>query len=92
MLAYLGLAWLDMAGSFYRPQLGDGYLFRGMAWVLGPHPVEFWSGFEQTLSLISHLLIEPLRICLIAATFAYCVEHATAPTALPEPESARRTP
>lgn len=31
VLAYIGLAWLDMAGSFYRAQMGSGYLFRGMA-------------------------------------------------------------
>ena len=37
VLAYLGLAWLDMAGSFYRPEVRVGYLFRGAAWLLGPH-------------------------------------------------------
>jgi hypothetical protein len=74
-LAYAGLAWLDMTGSFYRAQLGDGYLLRGAAWLLGPHPEPFWDGFGQTLSLISHAIIEPLRICLIASTFAYCLEQ-----------------
>jgi hypothetical protein len=68
-------AWArDMAGSFYRPQLGDGYLFRGVAWLVGPHPLPFWNGF---ISLASHLVIEPLRICLIAATLAFGLEHAT---------------
>jgi hypothetical protein len=76
VLGYLVLAWLDMTGSFYRTQLGDGYLFRGMAWVLGPHPQLYWSALTPTLSLISHLIIEPLRICLVASTFAYCVERA----------------
>ena len=86
VLAYLGLAWLDMTGSFYRTQLGDGYLFRGAAWVIGPHPDEFWRAMTPTLSLVSHLIVEPLRICLIASTFAYCVEHAAqrpAPVAPP---------
>ncbi len=36
VLAYLGLAWLDMSGSFFRAQLGSSYLLRGMAWLLGP--------------------------------------------------------
>lgn len=76
VLGYLVLAWLDMTGSFYRTQLGDGYLFRGMAWVLGPHPQLYWSALTPTLSLVSHLIIEPLRICLVASTFAYCVERA----------------
>jgi hypothetical protein len=79
VLAYIGLGWLDMAGSFYRAQLGPGYLFRGMAWLLGPHPWTFWAGVSDTLALISHLIIEPLRICLIAATLAYCLERPTPP-------------
>jgi hypothetical protein len=78
ILAYLVLAWLDMSGGFYRAQLGDGYLFRGMAWWLGPHPQAFWRGYSDTLSLISQLIIELLRICLVASTFAYCVQHAMA--------------
>lgn len=75
VVAYAGLAWLDMTGSFYRAQLGDGYLLRGVARLLGPHPAPFWGGFGQTLSLLSHAIIEPLRICLIASTFAYCLEQ-----------------
>jgi hypothetical protein len=75
VLAYLALAWLDMSGSFYRLQTGPGYLFRGMAWMIGPQSIEFWKGTSDTLSLLSHMIIEPLRICLVASTFAYCVEH-----------------
>lgn len=76
VLAYVVLAWLDMTGSFYNKQLVDGQLFRAMAWVVGPHPDQFWDAMGPTLSMISQLIIEPLRICLIASTFAYCVEHA----------------
>lgn len=36
VLAYLGLAWLDTAGSFYSASSDHGYLFRGMAWLIGP--------------------------------------------------------
>jgi hypothetical protein len=92
VLAYLGLAWLDMAGSFYRAQLGSGYLLRGMAWLLGPHPWSFWDGVLNTFALVSHLIVEPLRICLVAATLAYCLEHPPeeAPArAAAEPESIR---
>jgi hypothetical protein len=95
VLAYLGLAWLDMAGSFYRAQIGDGNLFRGMAWTLGPQPWVFWSNFTGTVSLASHLLIEPLRVCLIASTFAYCLErvgHSDTATASAAPESALSNP
>lgn len=76
VLAYVALAWLDMTGGFYGVVLGDGYLLRGMAWALGPHAMPFWSAVDGPLALLSHLIIEPLRICLIASTFAYCVENA----------------
>jgi hypothetical protein len=75
VLAYLGLAWLDMAGSFYRPEVHVGYLFRGAAWLFGPHPLSLWDGVRPTLVLISHLIVEPLRVCLIASTVAICLEH-----------------
>ncbi|MBB3606902.1 hypothetical protein FHT40_006595 [Mycolicibacterium sp. BK556] len=92
VLAYAGLAWLDMTGSFYRAQLGDGYLLRGMAWLLGPHPAPFWAGFGQTLSLVSHAIIEPLRICLIASTFAYCLEQVAQDPAPKKPVTAPAAP
>jgi hypothetical protein len=93
MLAYLGLAWLDMSGSFYRAQMGDGYLVRGVAWLAGPHPWSFWNNTLDTLSLASHLLIEPLRICLVASTFVYCVERlADTATASDAPESVPSNP
>ncbi|MFL0278027.1 hypothetical protein [Mycobacterium sp. SMC-19] len=76
VLAYLVLAWLDMRGSFYRTQLTEGYLYRGMAKVLGPHGPEFWSAFGGTMSLASQLIVQPLRIALVAAMFAYCVRRA----------------
>ncbi|KUI10601.1 hypothetical protein AU190_19515 [Mycolicibacterium acapulense] len=92
VLGYLGLAWLDMSGSFYRPEMGNGYLFRFVAWLLGPHPLPFWYGFAETIALGSHLIIEPLRICLIASTVAYCLEQLEKqePTTLSAPESDRQ--
>ncbi|AQA05163.1 hypothetical protein BVC93_25250 [Mycobacterium sp. MS1601] len=93
VLAYLGLAWLDMAGSFYRAQMGDGYLVRGLAWLAGPQPWPFWNNYLGTVSLASHLIIEPLRICLVASTYVYCVERvAQATTASNEPESVPSNP
>jgi hypothetical protein len=91
VLGYLGLAWLDMAGSFYSSAVSDGYLFRAMAWVVGPHSELYAIAEVPTLSLISHLLVEPLRICLIASTFAYCLEHA-ARQAEPAPQGHATAP
>lgn len=91
VLAYLGLAWLDMSGSFYGARLGSGYLFRGIAWILGPQDGFFWAGFRETIGLISHTLIEPLRITLVATTVAWCVQraaaHASPSTAAAESQS-----
>jgi hypothetical protein len=78
VLGYLGLAWLDMAGAFYHPEVSIGYLFRFTAWLLGPHPLTFWNGFADTIALASHMIIEPLRVCLIASTVAYCLEQVQA--------------
>ncbi|MGH3638380.1 MAG: hypothetical protein ACRDUX_05040, partial [Mycobacterium sp.] len=75
VLLYLVLAWLDMSDSYYRAQLGSGYLFRFAAWLLGPHPFTFWSGTIDAIALASHLIVEPLRLCLIASTVAFCLEH-----------------
>ncbi|MEH3143245.1 MAG: hypothetical protein PGN37_24420 [Mycobacterium kyogaense] len=75
VLGYLGLAWLDMAGSFYRPEVRTGELFRAVARLLGPHPQAYWDAVRPTLVFLSNLIIEPLRVCLIASTVAYCLEH-----------------
>ncbi|WP_349268659.1 hypothetical protein MPNTM1_03672 [Mycolicibacterium parafortuitum] len=87
VLGYLGLAWLDMAGSFYRPEMRSGYLFRGAAELFGPNPQAFWNFAQPVLALISHLIVEPLRVCLIASTVAYCVENVrpNTPTAASAP-------
>lgn len=82
VLAYVVLAWLDMSGSFYSGQPSPGYLFRGMAMLFGPQPATFHHAFDATLTLVSHLVVVPLRICVIATAFAYCVHHAESANAL----------
>jgi hypothetical protein len=77
VLAYLGLAWLDTAGSFYSASSDHGYLFRGMAWLIGPNDGTFWHSFMPTLGLVSQLIVVPLRIALIATAFGYCWLHAS---------------
>lgn len=93
VLAYLGLAWLDMSGSYLRTQIGPGYLFRGMAGLLGPHDIMFWLGIWEPIELISHVITEPLRICLVAVTLGWCLDRMrlrdTTTTAPNEPVSLR---
>lgn len=83
IFGYLGLAWLDMAGAFYRPEVGLGHLFRFVAWLIGPQPITFWDGFSDTIALVSHMIVEPLRVCLIASTVAYCLEQVRAKDDVP---------
>lgn len=92
VLAYLGLAWLDMSGSYLRTQIGPGYLFRGMAWLLGPHDISFWAGIDDLLQLISHTIIEPLRICLVATMLAWCLERSAYAPATTRTESVSSRP
>ena len=88
VLGYLGLAWLDMSGSFYRAQIGSGYLLRGMSWLFGPNDITFWFGTWDGLGLISHAVIESLRVCLIAATLGWCVQRWNAKAANATAEAA----
>jgi len=75
------LAYLD------RPEIRTGYLLRGVAWLFGPHPLTFWKGVIDTLAEIIHLIMEPLRVCLIASVAGYCLEQVPkrAPTAQAAP-------
>jgi hypothetical protein len=75
VLAYLLLAWLDQTGAFYHAEVDSGYLFRFVAWAFGPHPLSFWNGVSDIIATASRLIVEPLRVCLIASTVAYCLEH-----------------
>ena len=73
------------------PNWGPAALFRGMAWALGPHPQTFWNGVYDALTLTSHLIVEPLRICLIAVTLGYCLQRQPA-AATPAAEPGSPTP
>jgi hypothetical protein len=77
VLGYLVLAWLDTSGSFYATSNDHGYLFRGIAWLVGPNDPTFWHSFNPTVGLISQLIVVPLRIALIATAFGYCWLHAS---------------
>ena len=77
VLAYLALAWLEPAGSFYGSSFGHGYLYRAIAWLIGPHDGIFWHAYMPTVGLVSELIVTPLRIALIATVFGHCWLHAS---------------
>ncbi|QCH23806.1 hypothetical protein DSM43276_02067 [Mycobacteroides salmoniphilum] len=79
VLVYLCLSWLDMSDSFLTTQMQvGGYLTRGFAWILGPHPLSFWNGVAPILTAISGVLVASLRMCVVASVFAHCVERVEA--------------
>ncbi|MFD6198650.1 hypothetical protein ACFWE3_18310 [Mycobacteriaceae bacterium NPDC060252] len=75
VLLYLVLAYIDMTGSFYHPQPGPGYLVRWIAWFIGPQPEIFWKVALDVIVALCAALVMSLRICLIASTYAFCLER-----------------
>ncbi|MBA0045719.1 hypothetical protein [Mycobacteroides sp. LB1] len=61
--------------TFFNPQITDGILWRGFAYLFGPHEWMWWTAREGTIRLFLGALIEPIRICLVAGMFWYCVER-----------------
>ncbi|CAJ1509151.1 hypothetical protein [[Mycobacterium] burgundiense] len=76
--AYIGLLVLAPGGAYFDIKVTDGYLFRWIAVLLGPHPWPWWESFADAIRIGIGALIEPLRICLVAATYLYCVDQVRA--------------
>ena len=72
--AYTALLVLAPGGAYFDIKVNDGYLFRGIALLLGPHDWAWWESFSGAIRVAIGALIEPLRVCLVAATYFYCVE------------------
>ncbi len=73
--AYMALLVLAPGGAYFDIKVNDGYLFRWVALLFGPHPWPWWESFADAIRIGIGALIEPLRICLVAATFWYCVDQ-----------------
>ncbi len=78
VVAYIGLLVLAPGGAYFDIKVNDGYLFRWVGLLLGPHPWSWWESFDDGIRIGIGALIEPLRICLVAATYWYCVEQVRA--------------
>ncbi|OHU61608.1 hypothetical protein [Mycobacteroides chelonae] len=62
--------------TFFDAQITDGALWRGLAHLFGPHEWTWWTAREGTIRLFFGALVEPIRICLIAGMFWYCIQRA----------------
>jgi hypothetical protein len=49
------------------------WLLQGVYRLLGPQELGWWFAVDNQISLIADSLIEPLRLCLIAATYDFCL-------------------
>jgi hypothetical protein len=74
---------------------GADWLWMGATHVIGPHPLGLWQLFVDGLSLLlgdlsgttPGILVEPLRICLVAAVLEIAFARSQAPA---EPEAAEK--
>jgi hypothetical protein len=57
-------------------QAANGWLLFAGVRVIGPHDLEaWWMNFDDMLAFVVDVLLEPLRICLIAAAYDFCLRR-----------------
>lgn len=49
------------------------WLIQGFYFLIGPHELAWWHAIDSQIGLVTEALIEPLRLCLIAATYDFCL-------------------
>lgn len=78
VLGYATLTVLAPSGAYFSGAVTDGYLWRAVALVIGPHEWLWWETYREPIRVAIGAVIDPLRIALIAATFWYCVDRTLA--------------
>ncbi|HEY7054710.1 MAG TPA: hypothetical protein VH496_21615 [Mycobacterium sp.] len=78
VVLYTALVVLAPAGAYFDKDVTDGYLFRGLALLFGPHDWWWWQTYEQTIRAGVGALVDPIRVALVAATYWYCVDRVRA--------------
>ncbi|MUM15353.1 hypothetical protein FZI91_05985 [Mycobacterium sp. CBMA271] len=74
--AFMGLVWLYPTGAYFDTFVSDGHLWRGLVRLIGPHEWTWWAVYGPALRVAVGMLIEPLRVALLAAMYWHCVECA----------------
>lgn len=91
--AYTALILLSPNGAYFDRRVSDGLLWRWVALLIGPHDWAWWQSFYPTIRVGIGALIDPLRICLVTATYWYCIDRvrhenaANTANAAPQPVS-----
>jgi hypothetical protein len=73
VLAYTALVLLAPNGAYFSKDVTDGYLWRAVALLIGPHDWPWWQAYAQTIRAAVGAVIDPIRIALVAAAYWYCV-------------------
>jgi hypothetical protein len=78
VLAYTALVLLAPNGAYWDMKVTDGYLWRGIALLIGPHDWGWWQTYDQLIRALIGALVDPLRIALVAAAYWFCVDRVRA--------------
>jgi hypothetical protein len=84
VLAYTGLVLLAPNGAYWDMRVTDGYLWRGVALLIGPHEWPWWQTYDQLIRALIGAVVDPLRIALVAAAYWFCVDRVRAQKAREE--------
>jgi hypothetical protein len=75
VLAYTALVLLAPSGAYFNRTVTDGYLWRGVALLIGPHDWPWWQTYDEIIRALIGAVVDPLRISLVAATYWFCVDR-----------------
>jgi hypothetical protein len=78
VLCYTGLVLLAPSGAYFDARVTDGYLWRGVALLIGPHDWPWWQTYDSLIRALIGAVVDPLRISLVAAAFWFCVDQVRA--------------
>ncbi|MFA4080879.1 hypothetical protein ONA92_04120 [Mycobacteroides salmoniphilum] len=67
------LVLLDPTGAYFNGRVSDGYLWRLVVEVIGPHDWEWWQAYRDTIRAGINACVEPVRITFVAAMYGHCV-------------------
>jgi hypothetical protein len=78
VLAYTALVLLAPDGAYFNRTVTDGYLWRGVALLIGPHDWSWWQTYTPLIRALVGAAVDPMRIALVAAAYWFCVDRARA--------------
>jgi hypothetical protein len=78
VLAYTALVLLVPNGAYFNQRVTDGYLWRGVAVLIGPHEWQWWQTYAEPIRALLGAVVDPLRVSLVAAAYWFCVDRVRA--------------